>query len=269
MSTNGHSWKLFKPRLSIFKKLPYPVFMKAKDLPPRGKVIGHKHDWDQLIYAVSGLLEVNSIKGDHLIPSGQAIWIPANQLHSIATINGAKLRSVHLQKGLINQLDKDITVLKVNSLTRELISKASHFPFSETINSSFTKQQTRLLNVLVDEITQLEQVPLCLPLSNDPLLLPILIWQQKAPDSNKTLQMWSQELGASTKTIARRFDSKLGINFTKWREQLRLHKAIQWLSENRSVTDVALSLGYDSLPAFIQMFKRQTGTTPGKFVNIK
>ena len=81
--------------------------------------------------------------------------------------------------------------------------------------------------------------------------------------------MWSQELGASTKTIARRFDSKLGINFTKWREQLRLHKAIQWLSENRSVTDVALSLGYDSLPAFIQMFKRQTGTTPGKFVNIK
>ncbi|SFD14753.1 AraC family transcriptional regulator [Pseudoalteromonas denitrificans] len=266
MSSKRQQWLLFKPRLSIFSTLPYPVFMKAKDLPPLGKIIGHKHNWDQLVYAVSGLLEVNSINGDHLIPSGQAIWIPANQLHSIASIHGAQLRSVHLQKGLIKQLDKEITVLKVDNLVRELITKASEFPFSETINATFSKQQIRLLNVLVDEIAQLEAVPLCLPLSNDALLLPILIWQQQKPESNKTLQMWSEELGASTKTIARRFDSKLGISFSKWREQLRLHKAIQWLSEKRPVTDVALSLGYDSLPAFIQMFKRQTGTTPGKFI---
>jgi AraC-like DNA-binding protein len=268
--------------------------MKAKDLPPNSGVIEHKHDWDQLIYAVSGLLEVSSSKGQHLIPSGQGIWIPANQYHSIATHNGAKLRSVHVEKGQIEQFGQAITVLKVDDLVRLLITKASQFPFSEqgaeqetehgneqqakqaaeltntavkyaNESAGLSAAQLRLLAVLVDQIAQLEKAQLYLPLSDDILLSPILSWQQAHLDQHKSLQQWSAELGASSKTIARRFESKLGLSFSGWREQLKLHKAIAWLSDQRSVTDIALSLGYESLPAFIQMFKRHTGTTPGKF----
>ncbi len=267
MSNNGQPWQLFKPRLSIYKTLPYLVFMKAKDLPSFGKVVGHKHNWDQLIYAVNGLLEVNSIKGDYLIPSGQAIWIPANQLHSIATIQGAQLRSVHLKRDLISTLGNNISVLKVNDLTRELIKKASTFPYFESTEHNLTSAQKNFLAVLTDEIAQLKKVPLCLPLSNDPLLLPILVWQQQNPEENKTLELWANELGACSKTITRRFKAKLGVNFTRWREMLRLHKAIQYLNEDQAVTEVALNLGYESLPAFIQMFKKHTGTTPGKYIS--
>jgi AraC-like DNA-binding protein len=266
MSSNGQTWQYFNPRLSVFKHLPYPVFMKAKDLPAQSKVIEHSHDWDQLIYAVSGLLEVSSSKGQHLLPPGQAVWIPANQRHSIATLNGAKLRSVHVEKGLISQFSAEINVLKVDELVRLLIAKASRFPFNEAGHKSLSAAQVRLLHVLSDQIATLEKMPLCLPMSDDPLLSPILAWQQAHLDGHKSLQQWSLELGASSKTIARRFESQLGISFSRWREQLKLHKAIGWLSENRSVTYVALSLGYESLPAFIVMFKRHTGTTPGKFI---
>ena len=122
MSRKGQEWQYFKPRLSIFKNLPYPVFMKAKDLPAKSSVIEHKHDWDQLIYAVSGLLEVSSIRGKHLIPPGQGVWIPANEYHSIATYHGAKLRSVHVEKGLIEQFNQDIDDLgeETNSLVEEI-----------------------------------------------------------------------------------------------------------------------------------------------------
>ncbi len=263
MSIKGQKWLPVKPRLSVFKQLPTPVFMKAKNLEPYSKVIAHLHDWDQLIYAVSGILEVQSEDGSYLLPPQQSIWIPANQKHSIATIKGAKLRSVHFEKGLVSNHGDEICVLKISPLVRELILKASDFNFTEDMN----QQQWRLLEVLADEIAVLDEVALHLPLSNDPLLLPIITFLQLQPDSSKSLQQWSTELGASSKTISRRFNTKLGMSYSRWLEQLRLHKAIHWLIENRSVTRIALDLGYGSLPAFIQMFKRNTGITPGKFTD--
>jgi AraC-like DNA-binding protein len=260
MSPNRQNWQEFAPRLKVYDELPTPVFMKSKDMPSYSKVIDHQHNWDQLIYSKSGVLEVNSEKGDYIIPPLQAVWIPANRKHSIATINGAQLRSVHINKGLINSFNY-IQVLKVNKLVQALIHTASKFKF----NNKMQAQETRLLKVLIDQIASLPKVDLCLPLSNDPLIFPILSWQQLNLDSNKTLNNWAVELGASSKTISRRFESLLGMSFSQWREQLKLHKTIQWLYEKRPVTQIALDLGYESLPAFIQMFKRNMGVTPGKF----
>ncbi|EPJ46471.1 MAG: hypothetical protein OFPI_33980 [Osedax symbiont Rs2] len=265
-------WQLFQPRLGIYKNLPMPVYMRAKDLPAYGEVVLHSHDWEQLIFALSGLLEVTSSKGQHLIPSGQAIWIPANYSHSIATVTGAKLRSVHIRKDPLKQFVQQITVLKVDPLTRLLIAKASEFftlhgaANATTAVLELNPQQLRLLDVLIDQIAGLQQQHLSLPLTDDRLLLPILQALQHQPERKTTLFEWGQLLGASSKTIGRRFEAKLGMSYRRWREQLILHRAIQGLSENRPVTEVALSLGYESLPAFIHMFKKQTGVTPGKFI---
>lgn len=230
-------------------------------MPPYSKVIQHHHDWDQLIYALNGVLEVKSEEGNYIIPTQQAVWIPANRNHSIATISGAQLRSVHCEKGLISRFGNQISVLIVDELVRLLIHRASGFDYKPDMD----KKQQRLLQVLVDQISLLPDMALCLPLSTDPLLLPIINWQQNQPDDNKSLDDWSSELGASSKTISRRFQSEMGMSFSQWRERLKLHNAIHWLNTGRSVTQVALDLGYESLPAFIHMFKRNMGITPGQF----
>ncbi|MFT5451005.1 MAG: AraC-like DNA-binding protein/quercetin dioxygenase-like cupin family protein [Enterobacterales bacterium] len=261
MSNKGQTWKEFEPRLSVYEHLPTAVFMKGKELPPFSRVVEHTHDWDQLVYALEGVLEVRSNEGNYIIPTQQAVWIPANSQHSISTINGAQLRSVHLEKSLVKNFGQHIRVLKVNSLVREIINKASSFEF----NADMDEQQQRLLQVLADQINLLDIVALGLPLSTDPLILPILNWQQADPSSSKSLDEWSKELGASSKTISRRFNTKLGMSYSHWRERLKLHNAIHWLNEKRPVTQIALDLGYESLPAFIHMFKRNMGVTPGKF----
>ncbi len=258
----------FKPRLSVYRHLPTPVFMKTKQLPAGSEVVEHRHDWDQLIFAKTGVLEVSSDSGDYIIPSEQAVWIPANRRHSIATTGGAELRSVHLDKGLLaksagqTDLFNDIRVLKVNVLVKTLIQSAADIDFNADLLSP---QQGRFLQVLVDQIALLPEVALCLPFSNDPLLLPILSSLQAQPDSMKSLQEWSGELGASSKTLSRRFQSQLGMTFSEWRERFKLHRAIHWLNKECSVTQVAFDLGYESLAAFIQMFKRNMGVTPGQF----
>lgn len=251
----------FEPRLQIFDELPTSLYMKAKDLPANSEVAAHQHNWDQLVYAVSGVLEVRTDAGHYMIPPQQAVWIPANHRHLIATRGGAELRSVHLQAGRVRLAKVAIEVLQADALSRALISRASTFDYEQPLGD----KQQRLLLVLMDHIDELPVVDLCLPLSDDPLLVPVLRWLLQHPADDKSLSQWASDLGASSKTLGRRFERCLGLSFRRWREQLRLHQAIEALALGHSVTRVALDLGYDSLPAFIQMFKRLTGVTPGKF----
>ncbi len=55
------------------------------------------------------------------------------------------------------------------------------------------------------------------------------------------------------------------MSFDAWRRQLRLQTALTWLAVGRPVTTVALDLGYDSPSAFIAMFRRALGQTPGQY----
>jgi AraC-like DNA-binding protein len=67
---------------------------------------------------------------------------------------------------------------------------------------------------------------------------------------------------AGARTLERLFQKETGMTFGKWRQQLRLLHALRLLAGGRSVTAVALEVGYDSTSAFIAMFKRTLGTTP-------
>ncbi len=53
-----------------------------------------------------------------------------------------------------------------------------------------------------------------------------------------------------------------------WRRQLRLLHALERLASGESVTTVALALGYDSTSAFISMFRRNLGRTPGSYFRV-
>ena len=55
------------------------------------------------------------------------------------------------------------------------------------------------------------------------------------------------------------------MTFGRWRQQVRLLHALRRLAEGASVTTAALDVGYDSTSAFIAMFKRNLGTTPGGY----
>lgn len=42
-------------------------------------------------------------------------------------------------------------------------------------------------------------------------------------------------------------------------------RALELLAQRKSVTDVALSLGYGSVSAFVNRFRRHLGTTPARY----
>jgi len=87
----------------------------------------------------------------------------------------------------------------------------------------------------------------------------------KDPSDKRTIEAWARRAGATPRTLARLFLKETRMTFQSWRQQRCLLRALELLGEGESVTEVALSLGYDSVSAFITMFRRNLGQTPGGY----
>ena len=85
------------------------------------------------------------------------------------------------------------------------------------------------------------------------------------PGNNLTLEDWGQVVGATGRTLARHFRLETGMSFVQWRRQIRILEALRRLGMKEPVTTVAIELGYDSPSAFISMFKKALGKTPGQY----
>ncbi|MDR7009273.1 AraC-like DNA-binding protein [Paraburkholderia strydomiana] len=81
----------------------------------------------------------------------------------------------------------------------------------------------------------------------------------------RRLEQWAEWAGHSPRTLSRRFVAETGLSFAQWRAQARLLRALELVADGVSVTTIALELGYENVSAFSDMFRRATGTTPGRY----
>lgn len=65
--------------------------------------------------------------------------------------------------------------------------------------------------------------------------------------------------------MARLLKRETGLTFGRWRQQFHLIIALQQLAAGRPVQQVAGNLGYDSVTAFITMFKKALGRPPAQY----
>ena len=101
--------------------------------------------------------------------------------------------------------------------------------------------------------------------SDDPALTTVLTYLENHPESNCSNSELAALASVSERTLTRRSREELGMSLHEWRQRLRTVRAISLLEKGQTVESVALDLGYSSASAFIAMFRRQTGSTPGQF----
>lgn len=56
------------------------------------------------------------------------------------------------------------------------------------------------------------------------------------------------------------------MSFGRWRQQLHLMLAVQWLGAGASVQQVADDLGYGSASSFVSMFRKNLGAPPARYM---
>jgi len=123
----------------------------------------------------------------------------------------------------------------------------------------------RLMAFLFDQLSVLSTIALQLPSLKDERARRLVEWMRSHPEDNGSIKKLARRAATSVRTLERVFQKETGMTLGKWRMQLRLLQALRLLASDRSITEVALAVGYDSTSAFIAAFKRIFGTTPGRY----
>ncbi|OUS03889.1 hypothetical protein A9Q96_17010 [Rhodobacterales bacterium 52_120_T64] len=221
----------------------------------------HSHHRAQLLYSSNGILQVTTDLGIWVVPTNQAVWLPAGTMHEVMTRGAVSTHSLFFKPSQSSQMRDACCVVTISPLLRELILHASKM---EDLDKEGPNE--RLIEVILDQVKDLPSAPLFLPVAEDARLKKIMDGLQADPASQLSLVEWGALVGSSDRTLARLFLSQTGYTFGQWREKVRLLAALEMLSNGQSVTALAFDLGYQSQSAFIAMFKRSLGKTPGQFL---
>jgi AraC-like DNA-binding protein len=255
---------MIKPLPDFLKEIDEGTWIahsSATDYPDGWVVEPHRHNKDQLLHAIEGVMVISTDQCQWTVPPKRGIWIPSGQVHSIRCAGAVKMRSVFLQAGLASGLPGETTILSISPLLSELVKASVDMQLTHYQDS----RESRIMRLILDEISLLPEVPLLLSQPTDVRIRQITSALMTHPHDASTLNDWSLHLGVDEKTIQRLFQKDTGLTFGQWRQQFRLLLALEKIARGEKVIDIAIQLGYDSPSAFAAMFKRQFGKTPSSF----
>lgn len=221
----------------------------------------HTHPWGQLLYAIRGVMKVQTEAGYYIIPPSRALWMLPGLRHNVTMSGTVEMRTVYLDTTVLSGLPSYSSVIQVSPLLRELLLAAVQLPH----HSGETDRAKGIRQLLVDELQTAATLPLHLPLPDHPALHALCQALTHCPSDSRTAAEWAACLNMSERTLHRLFTRETGLSFAHWRDQARLLAALTALAEGRKGLDVAFHCGYTSQSAFVAWFRRQMGSTPAAF----
>ncbi|WP_441235523.1 AraC family transcriptional regulator [Bradyrhizobium sp. 930_D9_N1_4] len=225
----------------------------------RAEVPDHQHRKGQLIFALGGGVTCRVPGGLWMVPPHCAVWVPGGMKHSNLATANARLFFIYIEPDMIDLPDRCCT-LSISPLLRELI-----VDLSDQVTNDEAREDL-LATVLLRELPRMPVQQLHLPLSPEPRLKRIAKALAEDPSDRRTLAEWARRVALSESSLARLIVRETGLSFGRWRQQLHLIVAIRELTSGASVQQVSADLGYDSVAAFITMFKKALGKPPAKYL---
>ena len=221
----------------------------------------HAHRKAQLIHASDGVLTISTLNGFWTVPPHRAVWILPNQVHQVCATKEFVLLTLYAPEDAVT-LPKDNCVVAIDSLLSELLNAAAKF------GSDYPAQgpEQRLVSVIVDRLGDFAMVPSYLPMPKDPRMVKLTSILLANPSDARVLPLLASSCGMTARTAARLFVGQTGLTFGKWRQQLRMVRAMEHLSNGLTVTRSAIEVGYTDVSAFIATFKAVFGETPVRYV---
>ncbi|MGW6446799.1 AraC family transcriptional regulator [Lentzea sp. NPDC055074] len=230
----------------------------SRDLAAASGVTAHWHDEHQIVYASRGVVAVHTETSRWIAPAHRALWIPSGAVHSHRAYGVTRLHFLGLTQNPLKLHEP--TALAVSPLLRELLITYTELTDRETPAGK------RMRSVLLDQLATASEQPVRVPTAHDPRLAAVCAALETDPSDTRGLEALGRAAGASGRTLTRLFRDEMSMTFPQWRTQLRLYHALRLLAEGQPVTAVALRCGFATASAFIDVFRRSLGHTPGSYL---
>ncbi|WP_267425724.1 helix-turn-helix transcriptional regulator [Methylobacterium sp. GC_Met_2] len=241
---------------------PRPITVRAQTIPARGYFAEHAHRWHQIVYATSGVLTVAVEGRSFVISPEQAVWVPTGVRHRVGSLLGAQFRSLWVADKVGRDVAECPTVFAVQPLLRALILEVVAIEGAEDDDG----YAGRVTTLILDQFRRAYSVPGALPWPREGPLVSLCEALYADPADARGPDEWGRELGLSGRTLARRFETDIGMSLRSWRRRLRLLRVVELMGGGLSVTETAMQLGYGSTSAFVYAFRTELGSSPQAYM---
>lgn len=214
-------------------------------------------DWDALVYAARGSLEVELTNRTWIVPPHRAVMVPSHADLRVTSVGKTAIRCVYLRPQRRTSLGRDATVLEVSPLAREIIVAIG----AEGVLWRNRPSHVRLLGVLFDQLRPAPITPFTLPwpsTAEAQAAAQILLNTHEPIDPERL----AAQLGHSRRTLERRFVEETGMSLGRWRQCVMLRNGMRSLAAGSTVQSAALEAGYATPSGFIAAFRRTFGISP-------
>tara|TARA_R110001606_G_scaffold395664_2_gene568518 strand:+ start:137726 stop:138562 length:837 start_codon:yes stop_codon:yes gene_type:complete len=245
-----------------FETMPQPIIAKIEYAHASHEIPLHTHPKGQLILAMHGYVTCEVSAKMWMVPAHSAIWIPANKVHSNRASDNAKLCHLFIDSTM-QGMPQNTCTLAITPLVKEMMCKLA----SDNQHYDLNSKTDRLAQVLFEQLIEMPIQPLDFVLSKHVVIQAMSQQLISRPSDRKTLPQWAEQFALTERTLARLIKNETGMTFGKWRTQLHIITSLQALSDKKSVQQVSELLGYESVSAFITMFKKVMKKSPMKYMN--
>lgn len=220
----------------------------------------HSHRKGQMILALHGAVTCVVSGSLWIVPPNCAVWIPGGLPHNNRATANARLTYLFVEPAA-STLPRECCILSVSPVVRELVHRLAEVAQPYETDS----HEGRLVRVLLDELASMPKEQFGVPVSVHPKIAELSRALTDNPADRRTLADWARHLAMSERSLNRLMQEQTGLSLGRWRQQVHLLLALRELAGGAPVQTVSEVLGYDSVTAFITMFKKATGRTPARY----
>lgn len=217
----------------------------------------HKHEQGQLTYIERGVLSLEAEGRIWAIPPGRLHWIPAGVQHASRSHGEVRFWLTLVPKDFASRLPARTIVVEASPLLVSALDRLRGLQAEDNFAVS-------LLDVIAHEITTGAQDAPGMRLPTLPRLRDWALAFLAAPSSKTGIDSAAAAVAMSRRSFTRHFEREVGMTFAAWKRAVIVHRATVRLAEGVAVGEVALDAGYESVSAFIAMFKAVCGRLPGE-----
>jgi AraC-like DNA-binding protein len=225
----------------------------------------HSHQKGQLIYIEGGVAYIHLVDKTLIIPARHYVWIPRELKHFVEIHKSVIIISIYFYA----EADDHPFFLKggiypINTLLMQMLSYSIRWAGDVLPSDKAFPFLAGIKNIL-PEISR-KALPIALPTTENERMQPVLKYINNNLFEPLTLAALCRETGFSERTLTRLFQATMHISFLQYFKLLRMVKAIEMmLQTDKSISEIAYTLGYNNVSAFSNIFYQLTKTRPSEF----
>jgi AraC-like DNA-binding protein len=218
----------------------------------------HAHDTGQFILVEAGSSQLYTELGTWIIPARRIAWVPPGVLHASRS-SGNGNGWVVIPPIRLAGLPSRVCVLRASALMISALQRVAQLRPLDRLGSL-------LWRVIAEEMRGAQPELFEVPLPSSPRLLKAAQSVLSSPTAAISLDKIAAHAGMSRRSFARHFRSQTGLSFARWKRAVIAQHALELVASGHKVSSVATDVGYESVSAFIAMFRRQYGESPRQFL---